>query len=106
MGLTSPLSYPLSKLLTLFLGKEISATFTRDKVRELMRQAKEGKDIEEKQYKLISGALDFKHKSVKETMVPVKDVFSLDINSHLDFDTFKKILYHGYSRIPVYEHAT
>jgi len=40
---------------------------------------------------------------VRETMVEIKDVFSLDINTTLDFDTFKIILYHGYSRIPVYE---
>ncbi len=36
-------------------------------------------------------------------MVPISDVFSLDINTVLDFDAFKIILYHGYSRIPVYE---
>jgi hypothetical protein len=105
MGLTFPISFPLSKVLDYFLGVEIPTTYSRDKVRELMRQAKEGKDIEEKQYKLISGALDFKSKTVKEIMVPIKDVFSLDINSVLDFDTFKTILYHGYSRIPVYEHT-
>lgn len=105
MGLTFIVSYPLSKILDVFLGKEIAQSYSRDKVRELMRQAKDGKDIEEKQFKLISGALDFKHKCVKDIMVEVKDVFSLDINSILDFDTFKTILYHGYSRIPVFEHT-
>ena len=98
-------SFPLSRILDFFLGKEIAVTFSRDKVRELMRQATDGKNIEEKQFKLISGALDFNKKSVSEIMRPIKDVFSLDINTILDFDTFKNILYHGYSRIPVYEHA-
>ena len=37
--------------------------------------------MKENQYKLISGALDFKNKTVRETMVEIKDVFSLDINS-------------------------
>ena len=103
IGLTFVVSYPLGKLLNFFLGKEIALSLSRDKVRELMRQARDGKDIEDKQFKLLSGALDFKTKLVKDRMVPIKDVFSLDINSILDFDTFKKILYHGYSRIPVYE---
>jgi metal transporter CNNM len=105
MGLTSIASYPMSKCLDFFLGKEIAMTYSRDKVRELMRQAKDEKGIEEKQFKLISGALDFKHKRVKDIMVPIKEVFSLDINSILDFDTFKLILYHGYSRIPVFEYT-
>ncbi|CAF1059334.1 unnamed protein product [Brachionus calyciflorus] len=100
---TFVVSYPLSRVLDFFLGKEIASTYNRDIVRELMRQAKEDKGIEEKQFKLIAGALDFKHKVVKDIMVPLNDVFSLDINSILDFETFKIILQQGYSRIPVYE---
>lgn len=108
LALTFVVSYPLSLVLDFFLGKEIAVSYSRDKVRELMRQAVStgpNTGLEQKQFKLISGALDFKHKKVKEIMVPIKDVFSLDINSILDFDTFKTILYHGYSRIPVYEHT-
>jgi hypothetical protein len=115
VGLTFVVSYPLSKVLDFFLGKEIASVYSRDKVRELMRQAMlsgmenggtgECAGLEQKQYRLITGALDFKKKMVKDIMVPLKDVFSLDINSILDFDTFKLILYHGYSRIPVYEYT-
>ncbi len=112
MGLTFVISYPLSKILDFFLGKDIAREYSRDKVRELMRQAMisskvdpQGQDIEQEQYKLITGALDFKKKLVKDTMVPIKEVFSLDINTLLDFDTFKLILHHGYSRVPVYEHT-
>ena len=113
MAFTFVISYPLSKVLDFFLGKEIASVYSRDKVRELMRQVMLNKDgrhgddedggLEHKQFKLITGALDFKKKTVKDIMVPLKDVFSLDINSILDFDTFKLILHHGYSRIPVYE---
>ena len=105
MALTFIVSYPLSKCLNFFLGKEIAVAYSRDKVKELMRHAAQGKNIEQKQFKLISGALDFNKKNVGEIMKPIKDVFSLDINTILDFDTFKTILYHGYSRIPVYEHT-
>ncbi|RNA34637.1 metal transporter CNNM4, partial [Brachionus plicatilis] len=101
--LTFIVSYPLSKILDFFLGKEIASTYNRDLVRELMRQAKDGKGIEETEFKILSGALDFKDKVVKDIMVPLNDVFSLDINSILDFETFKLILHQGYSRIPVYE---
>lgn len=112
MILTFPLSYPLGKILDFFLGKEIAVNYSRDKVRELMVQAMasqtvggDDKPIKAEQFKLIEGALEFKNKHVKDIMVPVRDVFALDINSILDFETFKTILYHGYSRIPVYEHT-
>ena len=107
MGLTYVVSYPLSVILDKSLGKELAAVYTRDKVRELVRRAKDGQvdGIDNRQFKLVSGALDFKKKTVEEIMVKIKDVFSLDINSTLDFDTFKTILYHGYSRIPVYEYT-
>lgn len=106
MILMFPVSYPLGKLLDRFLGKEIAVSFSRDKVRALMIQAQASqKDLKDEQFKLIEGALDFKNKSVKDIMVPVRDVFALDINSILDFETFKTILYHGYSRIPVYDHT-
>lgn len=106
MGITFVLSYPFGKVLDFFLGKQTAATYSREKVRELMCNAKKSSvGIKDQQFKLITGALDFKNKTVKDIMVPIRDVFSLDINSVLDFETFKTILYHGYSRIPVYEHT-
>jgi metal transporter CNNM len=106
MILTFPLAYPLGKILDFFLGKETAVSYSRDKVRELVCQAKDSSvGIKDEQFKFITAALDFKSKRVKDIMVPIRDVFALDINSILDFETFKTILYHGYSRIPVYEHT-
>ncbi len=102
MVLTFPLAYPLSRILDYFLGKQTASTYTREKVRELMAQAN---GFEEKEKKFISGALDFKNKCIKDVMVPINEVFSLDISDALDFDTFQKIAIHGYSRIPVHEHT-
>jgi len=102
MGLTAVVSWPLSKILSWVLGKEIASTYSREKVRELMTQTK---GLEEKEMKLIAGALEFKNKRVMDVMTPIGDVFKLDINNVLDFGTFQEIAYMGYSRIPVYEHA-
>lgn len=35
-------------------------------------------------------------------MTPIESTFSLDLNSHLDWDTMFKIQSTGHSRIPVY----
>ena len=101
MIITSPLSFPFSLILDRVLGKEIAGEYSRDKVRGMMEQA----NLADNQKKFISGALDLKNKFVKDVMVPINNVFKLDINSCLDFDTFREIGEHGYSRIPLYEHT-
>jgi metal transporter CNNM len=100
MLITSPVSYPLGMLLDLILGKEIAATYNREKIRELMKSVK---DLEAKEFKMISGALDFTKRIVKDIMTPIKDVYMLDVSSNLDFVTIAEISQIGYSRIPVYE---
>lgn len=101
MLLTSPMSFTLGLILDRVLGKEIASTYSRDKVREMMKEANLG----DKEKKFISGALDFKNKRAGDAMMHIKDVFKLDINTLLDFETFRIIADHGYSRIPIYEHT-
>ena len=100
MILTSPVSFPLSKILDYVLGKEIAATYNREKIRELMKNVK---DLEENERKMIAGALDFNKQIVSKIMTPLSDVFMLDVNSKLDFATIVNIQQKGFSRIPVYE---
>ena len=100
MFLTCPLSFPISKLLDVILGQEISATYSREKIRELMKNVD---DLGEKELKIISGALDFNKKTIKKVMTDLDKVFMLEKESYLDFETIAKIAQEGYSRIPVYE---
>lgn len=37
MGLTSPLSYPISKILDFLLGEEIGNVYTRERIKELVK---------------------------------------------------------------------
>jgi metal transporter CNNM len=100
MILTSPVSFPLSKILDFVLGKEIAATYNREKIRELMKNVK---DLEEKECMMINGALDFNKWYVNDIMTALNEVFMLDVNSKLDFETIVNIQQKGFSRIPVYE---
>lgn len=100
MAITSPLSFPISKFLDIILGQELAAVYGRDKIRELLKNVE---DIDEKELKIITGALDFNRKKVKDVMTPLEDVFMLELNDRLDFETIAKIAGHGFSRIPVYE---
>lgn len=100
MFLTSPLSFPISKILDRLLGQELATVYGRDKIRELLKNVE---DLNEKEFKIITGALDFNKKMVKDVMTQLDDVFMLELNDRLDFETIAKIAGHGFSRIPVYE---
>ena len=100
MFITCPLSFPISKLLDFVLGQEITAAYSREKIKELMKNVK---DLGEKEFKIISGALDFNKKKVREIMTKLDDVFMLEKNASLDFETIAKIAQEGFSRIPIYE---
>jgi metal transporter CNNM len=100
MIITCPLSFPISKLLDCVLGQEITAAYSREKIKELMKNVQ---GIGEKEYKIISGALDFNKKKVREVMTKLENVFMLEKNAHLDFETIARIAQEGFSRIPIYE---
>nr|CAD7396059.1 unnamed protein product [Timema cristinae] len=67
------------------------------------RLTTEYNDLEKDEVNIISGALELRKKTVKEVMTRLEDIFMLDYNSVLDFETVSEIMKQGYSRIPVYE---
>jgi metal transporter CNNM len=100
--LMSPLAYPFSRLIDLILGKEVPAEYNRDKIKELIKNSKE---LVEDELQMISGALDFRNKAVSDIMIKLDDVFMLNDNVILDFNTMLYIYNSGYSRIPIYHES-
>lgn len=70
----------------------------------LVKQSKDGGEIEQENYEIIKNAFDFTDHSAKQIMVPRQNIFALDINSDKN-DILKQVLESGYSRIPVYENS-
>lgn len=103
MVLTFPLSFPISLLLDKILGEEIGQVYNREKLQELIRVTKDFSALDEDEVNIISGALSLTKKTVKDIMTNIDDVFMLDYNDILNFDTMSEIMKRGYSRIPVYE---
>ncbi|KAL3671253.1 hypothetical protein V7S43_003185 [Phytophthora oleae] len=52
---------------------------------------------------IIHGALDLLSKTVTEVMIPMSEIFMLEIDTKLNHNTMADILASGHSRIPVYE---
>ncbi|XP_060594921.1 metal transporter CNNM4-like isoform X2 [Ruditapes philippinarum] len=103
MILTFPLSFPISLLLDKILGEEIGQVYNREKLQELIRVTKDFSALDEDEVNIISGALSLTKKTVKDIMTRIDDVFVLDYNDILNFETMSEIMKRGYSRIPVYE---
>ncbi|KAK3095751.1 hypothetical protein FSP39_018578 [Pinctada imbricata] len=103
MILTFPLSFPISLLLDKILGEEIGNVYNREKLRELVTVTKDFNDLKNEEVNIIAGALDLSNKCVTEVMTKIEDVYMLDNNAILDFETVSEIMKRGYTRIPVYE---
>eukprot|EP00879_Flechtneria_rotunda_P029183 GHRR01031463.1.p1 GENE.GHRR01031463.1~~GHRR01031463.1.p1 ORF type:complete len:339 (+),score=75.40 GHRR01031463.1:449-1465(+) len=106
MVLTSPISYPIGKLLDFLLGSEHRALFRRGQLKALVdiHGADEGLggNLTEDEIKVICGALDLTNKTARKSMTPLNKVFMLPANARLNQATMRSILASGHSRIPVY----
>ena len=156
MAITCPISYPVSRVLDLWLGddhdpaqykrKEIKALVTlqrennvaRRNLIDHMRQSQQlddtpthartlttmsaigdkqpllnphalyensaqGTSLHVDEVTIIHGALDLASKTVTEVMIPMQDVYMLELDTELGPDMLASVLASGHSRIPVYE---
>ncbi|XP_003384720.1 PREDICTED: metal transporter CNNM4-like [Amphimedon queenslandica] len=103
MVVTFPLAFPISLILNLILGKEIGAVYNRQQLLELLKVTKEDADINDYELGILSGALNFKDRTVTEIMTKYEHVFCVDIDMVLNFETMKQIYDSGFSRMPIYE---
>eukprot|EP00670_Eutreptiella_braarudii_P013862 CAMPEP_0174333642 /NCGR_PEP_ID=MMETSP0810-20121108/19317_1 /TAXON_ID=73025 ORGANISM="Eutreptiella gymnastica-like, Strain CCMP1594" /NCGR_SAMPLE_ID=MMETSP0810 /ASSEMBLY_ACC=CAM_ASM_000659 /LENGTH=514 /DNA_ID=CAMNT_0015450885 /DNA_START=20 /DNA_END=1561 /DNA_ORIENTATION=+ len=106
IGITFPLSWPLSKLLDAILGQGEATFFRRGELKELvLLQQQQGfgeEKLTEDETNIIRGALEMTTKGVQDRMTPIDKVFMLDMDGVLDLATMKQIQDHGHSRIPIY----
>ncbi|XP_052086801.1 uncharacterized protein LOC127724058 isoform X2 [Mytilus californianus] len=116
IGMFCIISWPLSKLLDCLLGKDHGTFYRRGELKVLVdlhasspphlangsdHEGEESLTVDE--VLIIKGALDMKHKTVKDAMLPLDDVYMLDVNSQMDHKTMKCIVDMSHSRLPVYE---
>lgn len=103
MIVTFPLSYPVSYCLDLALGEEIGHAYDRERLMEFIQVTRNINNLAPEEVNIISGALKLKDINISEVMTAIDDVYMLDENSVLDFDTIQAIVEKGYSRVPVHE---
>lgn len=119
MLITSPLSYPLAKLLDHLLGEHHRSRFLNNDLKALIElhtinaleqihfQSEESTGLNkmglhDEQANLMISALEIREKKVIELMIPIKNTFMIDYDEILDKFKLQLILERGYSRIPVF----
>uniref|UniRef100_A0A914W285 CNNM transmembrane domain-containing protein n=1 Tax=Plectus sambesii TaxID=2011161 RepID=A0A914W285_9BILA len=103
MMLSSPLSWPLGKILDYVVGHEVTV-YSRDRLMQMMIMATpaEGGHFAD-DLKIAMGAMGLSEKKVSNVMTKIDDVFMLQEDTVLNTKTVAEILHRGYTRIPVYE---
>lgn len=105
IAITFPISYPLSRILDVALGEEIAFVYDRERLQEYIRLTKSYNNLDAQEINIIIGALKIKKVTIGYVMTKLKDVFMLDLETVLNYNTVLLIIKKGFSRIPVYSKA-
>ncbi|KAK3097502.1 hypothetical protein FSP39_010242 [Pinctada imbricata] len=113
------IAWPLSKVLDCVLGKEHGTFFRRAQLKVLvdlhgasasnLRADSENVHDDDEgplcvdEVLIIKGALDMKNKTVKDAMLPLDDVYMVNIDDKLDKEKMEELISRSHSRIPVYQ---
>ncbi|KAK2735015.1 hypothetical protein FQN57_001391 [Myotisia sp. PD_48] len=106
MYLTSPVSWPIAKLLDRLLGEDHGTFYKKAGLKTLVTLHKNlgaaGEQLNSDEVTIISAVLDLKEKPVGSIRIPMEDVFTMSADAVLDEKTMDLILSQGYSRIPIH----
>ncbi|EGT29968.1 hypothetical protein CAEBREN_31133 [Caenorhabditis brenneri] len=99
-----PVTWPISKILDMFLKEELTRSLERNKLVEMLKLSEKsviGGQSDE--FKMVLGALELYDKTVAHAMTRYEDIFMLPDTLNLSADMVTQILEMGYTRIPIYE---
>lgn len=98
-------AWPISKILDYALGDELGTIYNRKGLRKLVEihQKHQMAELRKEEADIMSGALDFAEKTVRDVFTPMGNCFVLDVSQKLDFELLSEIFKSGFSRIPCFD---
>ena len=106
MYVTSPVSWPISKLLDYLLGYK-NTIFRKNDIVALVKAHEEAEDLEEgsriskEEGRIVHGALGLWQKTIDDSMTPIGNVFEISADQVYNEELELSIVESGHSRIPV-----
>lgn len=99
-----PITYPIAYLLDKMLGQEMPTLFSRHELMHIISELEDSEhsDLDSDEERIVHGALQFSHTTVREIMSNKDDVTTFDENAKLDKKFFDELKESGFSRYPIY----
>jgi len=100
----APITFPIAWTLDRFLGQEIPSMYSKNEIMEIVSEHEDSEHspIDEDEERIIHGALQFSHTTVREVMTPKDKVRMYEENQRLTDPFFEEVTELGFSRYPVY----
>ncbi len=99
-----PITYPIAYLLDKLLGEEIPTVFSKRELMHLVSELEDSElsDIDADEERIVHGALQFSHTSVREVMTPKEKVVSFEEHQRMTDEFISDLGESSYSRYPIY----
>ena len=99
-----PIAFPLSFILNKFFGNEVGMIYSNTELKKLVKihETEQLAELQTNVANIMTGALNLETKLVQDVMMPWDNVYKININDRLNFETLLEIFKKGYSRIPVF----
>lgn len=99
-----PITYPIAFFLDKLLGKEMPSLYSKREIMQIVSELEESEhsDLDEDEERIVHGALQFSHTSVREVMTPKEKVITFEEHQRLNREFIDSLTEHSYSRYPVY----
>jgi len=102
-------AWPVSVVLDRVLGRDIGTVYSQEELKKLIKIHVENPDAQEESGlnrddgNLLTGALEYKDKEVRDVMTTLDKVYMVEAHTRLTFQVLMDIYKSGFTRIPVYE---
>lgn len=99
-----PITYPIAYLLDRLLGEEMPTLYSKNDLMQIVSDLEESEhsDVDADEERIIHGALQFSHTSVREIMTPKENVVTYEKNQRINQEFIDKVSETDFSRYPVY----
>ncbi len=104
MFLMYPITFPIAFTLDKLLGQEMPSLYSKTDLMQIVTELEESEhsDLDADEERIVHGALQFSHTSVRDIMTPAERVKTFERNQRINQKFIESISDTDYSRYPIY----